>query len=413
MLQKRVCFTTTAILAVLAMIPALTAWAFAASPSKVLYKFKGGTDGGLPFAGLIFDGVGNLYGTTVEGGGAHLGTVFKLTPNSNGSWTETVLYRFAGGSDGFSPWGGLIFDGAGNLYGTTTQGGGSTACGGGCGTVFKLTPNSDGSWTESVLYRFAGGSDGLFPYAGLVFDGTENLYGTTSGGGVGGGTVFKLTPNSKGSWTESVLHSFSGPDDGSAPHGGLTFDLAGNLYGSTTVGGDGGNGGSGTVFELTPNSDGSWKEHVLHAFTGGKDGATSYASVTFDAAGNLYGTAYSGGAHKNGIVFKVDASHKFSVVHAFTNQEGANPYAGLTFDTAGNLYGTTVNGGTATDGVVFKLELRSSGSWIYCLLHVFGGNPAVNPYGGLVLDKAGKVYGTTSNCANGQKCRGTVFEVTP
>jgi uncharacterized repeat protein (TIGR03803 family) len=293
----------------------------------------------------------------------------------------------------------LIFDGAGNLYGSTTV----------SSTIFKLTPNSDGTWTENVLYRFSG-PDGGDPLASLIFDATGNLYGTTADGGASdAGTVFKLTPNSDGTWTESVLHSFSGPDGGT-PYAGLIFDAAGNLYGTTSSGGAG---GGGVVFELTPNSHGSWKEHVLHAFKGEKDGATPYASLTFDPAGNLYGTTYSGGAHKNGVVFKLDSNHKFTVIHAF-NKDGANPYAGLTLDAAGNLYGTTVNGASNNGGVVFKLAPRQGGGWAYSVvLPVFQGTPGLNPHGTPVLDKAGHLYGTTLNCANGEKCRGIAFEVTP
>ena len=307
----------------------------------------------------------------------------------------------------------MIFDTAGNLYGTTTSGGGSSACNFGCGTVFRLTPNSGGGWTESVLYGFCHlpkCADGDGSAAALIFDGSGNLYGTTvDGGASGSGTVFRLTANSDGSWTETVLHSFSGPDGGT-PYAGLIFYAAGNLYGTITQGGAG---GVGIVFKLTPNSNGSWTEHVLHAFKGGKDGAGPTASLTFDAAGNLYGTTYSGGAHRNGVVFKLDASHRFSVIHAFTNQQGANPYAGLTFDASGDLCGTTVNGGSANDGVVFKLAPRQGGGWTYGVLHVLQGTPGLNPYGTLVLDQAGNLYGTTLNCANGEKCRGVAFEVTP
>jgi uncharacterized repeat protein (TIGR03803 family) len=422
MRQMNLRLTMGAILVVLAMVLMLQGGAAAASSSKVLYKFKGGNDGGHPLAGLVFDAAGNLYGTTSQGGGqtcdgnAPCGTVFELTPNPDGSWTENVLYRFAGGSDGWGPEAGLTFDGAGNLYGTTIFGGGSTNCNGGCGTAFKLTPNLDGSWTESVLYRFCqltNCADGYEPYAGLTLDAAGNLYGTTPYGGASGiGIVFKLSPNG-GSWTESVLHSFSGfPKDGDEPFSGLIFDAVGNLYGSTGAGGAFGNG---TVFELTPNSGGSWTESVLHSF-GGADGAGP-TGVTFDTAGNLYGTTAGGGASNVGTVFKLtlksNGKWKENVLHSFAKRAGANPYAGVTFDVAGNLYGTTVNGGSANDGVVFKLFPQSGGRWTYSVLQVFKGNPGVNPYGGVVLDQAGKLYGTTNGCAIGQKCRGIVFEVTP
>jgi uncharacterized repeat protein (TIGR03803 family) len=224
-----------------------------------------------------------------------------------------------------------------------------------------------------------------------------------------GGTVFKLMPNSDGSWTESVLHSFSGPD-GADPTAGLVFDVVGNLYGDTT---QGGRGGVGVVFKLTPNSNGTWTEHVLHAFTGGKDGARPYDTLIFDGAGNLYGTTILGGSAGQGTVFKLDTSHKLTVLHACTKRSGANPYPGLIFDPAGNLYGATSGGGVANDGVVFKLAPRSAGGWKYNVLHVFESNPAITPEGTLVLDKAGNIHGTTFNCAIGQKCCGVAFEVIP
>ena len=421
MRQMNLWLTMAAILSVVAMVLMLPAGAVAASSSKVLYKFKGGNDAGHPFDGLLFDTVGNLYGTTSQGGGIcdgiPCGTVFKLTPNSDGTWKETVLHRFKGGSDGEMPYAGLIFDAAGNLYGTTSGGGSSRG-----GTAFGLTPNSDGSWTESVLYSFCQLTncvDGNAPLAGLTPDAAGNLYGTTNEGGAsGGGTVFKLTPNSDGIWTETVLLSFNG-HDGAHPQAGLIFDTAGNLYGSTMLAGGG---GGGTVFKLTPNSDGTWKEQVLYAFRGGKDGFMPFARLTFDPAGNLYGTTYLGGGSSAcqegcGTVFKLapksNGGWKESVLHRFTKNDGATPYAGLTFDAAGNFYGATRNGGSSDDGVVFKLAPRQGGGWAYSVLNVFQGNPGINPYGDLIFDPAGNLYGTTWDCAVGQKCRGVVFEVTP
>jgi uncharacterized repeat protein (TIGR03803 family) len=413
MRQKNSCFTMIGILMTLALV-LMPAGAVAGSASKVLYKFKGGNDGGHPIAGLVFDAAGSLYGTTAEGGGqtcdgsGPCGTVFELTPNSDGSWTEHVLYRFAGGSDGIGPEAGLTFDGAGNLYGTTVFGGGSANCNGGCGTVFELTPNPDGSWTESVLYRFCQVrkcADGYSPYAGLTLDGAGNLYGTTPYGGASGiGTVFKLTPNAGGSWTESVLHSFSGfPKDGDEPFSGVIFDKKGNLYGT-----------AGIVFKLKPNSDGSWTETVLHTFSKGG----SAAPLVFDSAGNLYGTTADGGTSNAGTVFKLtprsNGSWTESVLHSFATHGAANPRGGLLSDAVGNLYGTTVNGGAANGGAVFKLAPRSGGGWAYSVLHFFLGKPALNPYAGLVLHPTGKeLYGTTEGCAIGENCRGVVFEVAP
>jgi uncharacterized repeat protein (TIGR03803 family) len=402
------------ILAAFVMVFLLAANAFAGSPSKTLYKFKGGNDGAHPYAGFILDAGGNLYGTTRQGGGPcsyghhQCGTVVKVSPNADGTWTESVLYRFTGGDDGARPFSTLTFDAAGNLYGTAGEGGSSHK-----GTVFKLTPNQDGTWTESTLYTF-GGTDGGYPRAGLTFDGEGNLYGTTLS------TVFKLTSNLDGSWTESVVYTIDG-SDGYYLYGGVIFDGAGDLYGTTW------GGGSpvcswhcGVVFELTPNLDGSWTESVLHRFTGGKDGSHSYASLTFDAAGNLYGATSGSGNRNVGTVFQLtpnpDGTWTENVLHRFPGQGlpvQYGPHAAVTFDAAGNLYGTTLWAGPpGSRGEVFKLTPRSGGQWAYSVLHAFTGKPAANPNGGLVFDQAGKAYGTTLNCVV-STCQGVVFEVSP
>ena len=219
---------SAALMIVIVMTMVLAPAAGAASKYKVLYRFQG-ANGAYPFAGLIFDAAGNLYGTTVQGGASDDGTVFKLAPSQDGSWKESVLHSF-NGSDGRVLYAGLIFDAAGNLYGTTYYGGASDD-----GTVFKLAPNQDGSWKESVLHSF-NKSDGAGPRAGLIFDAGGNLYGTTIYGGASDhGTVFKLAPNQDGDWTESLLHSFNKSDE--YPYAGLIFDAAGNLYGTTYYGG--------------------------------------------------------------------------------------------------------------------------------------------------------------------------------
>ena len=380
MRQKKSWFIVGVTLAVIAVALVLAPGAWAASTFKVLHRFTGafigGTDAAQPEAGLIFDAAGNVYGTTARGGGSvscglGCGTVFRLTPNPDGTWTESVLHSFDEEIDGESPFAGLIFDAVGNLYGTTAGGGGPARN----GTVFKLTPNPDGSWTESVLhsFRLKRGADGAHPFGGLIFDAAGNLYGVTVAGGAstncpssntGCGVVFKLTPNSNGSWTERVIHSFcSVPNcaDGGGPIAGLIFDAAGNLYGTTQGGGSAGNG---TVFKLTPNSDGSWTESVLHSFTGA-DGHNPFAGLIFDAAGNLYGTTNAGGASTNcsngcGVVFKLtpnsDGTWTERVIHTFGSLPAVFPDAGLVLDAAGNLYGTTLlcvlSGGC---GTVFKM----------------------------------------------------------
>jgi uncharacterized repeat protein (TIGR03803 family) len=209
--------------------------------------------------------------------------VFELTPTAGGGWTEKVLYSFGNGTDGAYPLAGLIFDAARNLYGTTSGGGTY-----GDGTVFELTPAGGGGWTEKVLYSFGNGTDGSDPWAGLIFDAVGNLYGTTYGGGTYNyGTVFELTPTAGGGWTEKVLHNFNyNGTDGDYPYAGLIFDAARNLYG-TTLGG--GTYNSGTVFRVNAVG-GRVRVQVLHSFGNGTAGWEPYAGLIFDAVGNLYGT---------------------------------------------------------------------------------------------------------------------------
>jgi uncharacterized repeat protein (TIGR03803 family) len=318
-----------------------------------------GKDGILPFAGVILDPLGNVYGTTYYGGAygdnyGGCGCVFKLAPNPDGSWTESLLYSFDG-ANGCLPVSGLTFDAAGNLFGATEYGGSLND-----GTIFKLAPNPDGTWSESMLYSFSGG-DGFGPAAGLIFDAAGSLYSTTAGGGVSGyGVVFELIPNPDGTWSDTVLHSFPTDSlDGYLPYASPIFDSAASLYGTTAYGGDTRcSDGCGVIFKLTPNRDGSWTEKVLHRFTDGTHGEHSMASLIFDQAGNLYGTA-SGGAYGYGVVFKLtrssDGKWREQVLHAFRDHPGASPGGGLIFDAAGNLYGTTSGDGTTTFGSVFEI----------------------------------------------------------
>jgi uncharacterized repeat protein (TIGR03803 family) len=339
-----------------------------------------------------------------------MGAVFKLTPNNDGSWKGKVLHSF-NGTDGFYPRAGLAFDSAGNLYGTTSSF---------TGTVFKLTPNGDGSWKEKVLHLFKG-PDGLFPDAGLIVDSVGNLYGTTSAGGVsacenGCGLVFELTPKGDGTWKEKVLHLFNHEGkDGFQPEAGLIFDPAGNLYG-TTVGGGPNN--AGIVFELSPNGSGGWKEKVLHSFDPNHgDGYQPYAALTFDSAGNLYGTTAIGGTHGFGTVFKLvptgSGSWKESVLHSFdlNGKGGSSPNAGLIFDSVGSLYGTTAGGGTHGFGTVFRLTPSVNGGWKETVMHSFAGDPGAVPLSGLIFDGHGSLYGTTFG--DQATTFGSVFEISP
>jgi uncharacterized repeat protein (TIGR03803 family) len=302
---------------------------------KILYVFKGGADGSYPYAGLISDSQGNLYGTTVEGGGSGCyesqgcGTVFKLARDG----TETVLYAFQGGNDGAAPYAGVISDSQGNLYGTTAGGGGSGCNGYGCGTVFKLTP--DGA--ETVLHSFTGGSDGSNPQAGLLLDSGGNLYGTTQyGDAQNAGVVFKVAPNG----AESVIYAFCSRRDcadGKQPLSTLIADSAGNLYGTTSYGGYP---GGGTVFRIAP--DGA--EAVLYNFCQVQpecnDGDEPMAGVTRDNAGNLYGTTSWGGMYGSGEVFKLARDGTETVFHSFDRFEGIQPISGVIVDKAGDIYGT-------------------------------------------------------------------------
>jgi uncharacterized repeat protein (TIGR03803 family) len=269
---------------------------------KVLHSFTLGYDGAYPMAGLAIDAAGNLYGTAEEGGQYRNGVAFELLPTSSG-WKHNILHSFE--LHGMRPVGGLVLDSAGNLYGTTSEGG-NTA---GRGLVFELTPNASGPWNEIVLYKFQGqghaGHDGAHPYGNLIFDGQGNLYGTTWNGGPhhnGRGVIFKLSPSSGGTWTETILH-YAGRKGGYGYRSGLIFDTAGNLYGT---GERGGGLSGGVVFRLTPTSKGLWKESVLHSFGSGTgDGVIPAGGLVFDKAGNLYGTTEYGGASNDGTVFEL------------------------------------------------------------------------------------------------------------
>jgi len=345
-------------------------------------------------------------------------TVTMLVPSSWASGQEKVLYNFQGGTDGNYPIGGLVFDAQGNLYGTTDIGGGGS-CIGGCGTVFKLTPTKQGSFKKTILYTFQGAfSDGQNPQARLVFDKQGNLYGTTAGGGStveADGTVFKLTPTRRGEWTETIIHNFncSTANDGCEPYSYLIFDSAGNLYGTTLLGGGGDDtsfctNGCGTVFELSPRKNGIWSERLLRTFPKQftSAGAVLYAGVVMDSKGNLYGTTYLGG--QGGVVFRLTPSThglwKETVLHSFSNNgtDGYAPYAGVVLDKSGNLYGTTTGGGDSTlpSGIVFMLTPTTKGEWTETIIHDFPSARYVDgeiPYTGVIEDAAGNLYGAASN----------------
>jgi uncharacterized repeat protein (TIGR03803 family) len=389
----------------------------AAATESILYSFTGGKDGADPQAGLIEDGAAAFYGTATGGGNAvgtaGDGVVFKLTPSAQG-YTESVLHAFQDGDDGAMPWGGLTADATGALYGTT-NGGGSTACSGGCGTVFRIRPTKQG-YEEHVVYRFAGGTDGAKPYYGsLLLDAAGALYGTTNSGGDvscgtdGCGTVFKLTHNGR-HYAEQILHTFVGGSDGAGPESGLIEDTTGTLYGTTYAGGSKhcGGFGCGTVFALTP-SGGGYSERILHAFAGDLDGGQPFDPLTMDSAGSLYGTTAFGGRHFRGNVFKLTPSgggFAYAVLCQFLDGKAVYPVSGVVV-AGGIVYGTT----SGRRGTVYALTPSKHG-YAESLLHVFAGKAdGLWPNGTIIVGRSGALYDTTMN--GGAYGYGTVFSVAP
>jgi uncharacterized repeat protein (TIGR03803 family) len=397
--------TISAVAALLILASADAPCASAAEKYKTLHKFWGRSDGHQIYGDVTFDKAGNLYGTTAAGGTFNRGTVFQLTPNSDGSWAETLLHSFnSDGKDGNNPLSGIAVDSAGNLYGLTESGGVYDE-----GTVFEVSPNGDGTWSESVLYSFYAG----LPQGDLIFDSAGNLFGTTTNGGLYyKGSVFELSPNGDGTWSETDLHSFNQDGkDGYNPEAGVIFDPAGNLYGTTF---NGGASDEGTVFELIPNGDGSWTENLLHSFVPNrKDGYWPQCSLVLDPAGNLYGTTELGGSNGGyGIVFRLSPNGhggwKEKVLHSFgrDGKDGHFPDARLIRDAAGSLYGTTNQGGVFGLGTVFKMKPTALGGWTEIIMHAFTKSQGNYPDAGLTLDGKGNFYGTTNGPSS-------VFEIMP
>jgi uncharacterized repeat protein (TIGR03803 family) len=396
------------------MVSVLVAMVLAASGAfagteKVLYSFTGGTDGQFPNSGVVFDQSGNLFGTTSSGGtGGYGGVVFELSPDGSGGWTETVLHTFGqnGITDGYSASGSLVFDKAGNLYGTTTNGGLHSA-----GVVYELSPVTGGGWTYSVIHNFGvSKNDGGAP-TGVTIDSVGSLYGTTySGGAHGGGVAYQLIPGTGGVWAQSILHSFpSNSSDGSNPSTALVFDAVGNLYGATRFGGN-----TGTVFKLS-HSGGVWGETVIHRFSGKQDGIDPSGTLVLDAGGDVFGTTLEGPmGHTStcgpnfgcGTVFELTpASQGWTEVlpYVFPRLSGV---AGLTIDSVGNLYATEWVGNRI-------MELSPiGGGWSPRSLYSFtGGTDGKAPRGTIVFDGSGNLYGATQG--GGQYGAGVVFEITP
>jgi uncharacterized repeat protein (TIGR03803 family) len=396
---------------------------------KVLHEFKGSFDGLAPVAGLIEDANGNLYGTTIGGGlnndntcNAGCGTVFELSPNGSGGWTKETLHRFTGNSDGGEPVYSLVMDGDGNLYGTN-ENGGSLLCGiPGCGTVFELSPNGSGGWTESTIYSFAPGSGGFSP-SGLVRDGSGNLYGVTGSGGSNYGVVYELSL-SGGVWTETVVHTFD-KSDGFGPNSTLLLDGNGNLFGTTIFGGVltgacKAVAGCGTEFELSPASGRGWNFNE-YAFSSPGKGLEPDGTGLEDAAGNLVGVSSAGGVSRFGNVFQLTpvagGGWTESVIHVFDGTKGSGP-VGLVADGHGGYYGATAEGGetrcNSGCGLVFDLTPQAGGGWVETILHRFSGLYDGNLPNSLIVDANGNIFGTAQGggstaCPGG--C-GTAFEIT-
>jgi len=433
-----------AVLVSLALVTA--AWA---TTEKVIYAFQGGSnDGYYPESALVSDKAGNLYGTTLTGGGypncspfgESCGVVFQLTPQSSGGWKETVLYKFTGGADGGFVYNGLVIDGRGNLYGTTYLGGTPTGgCPGGtCGTVFQLSPpkTKTGAWKETVLYSFcsqSGCTDGAYPVDRLILDKHGSLYGTTNVGGLEGGcntsgfggygcgVVFKLTHAKKG-WNESLLYTFNGSSDGGFPYAGVILDKGGNVYGSTYAYGSY---GSGTVYKLSYSAKNkSWTQNTLYSFTGTSDGCCPTTPLMMDTAGNLYGTTPGDGADYFGTVFELKHSKSGwneKTLYTFTGgTDGGTPEASLV-PKGNSLYGTTYAGGTGTGcgfsgtspcGTVFKLT-QSNGKWTESVVYAFqGASDGALPDNAVMFDKKGNLFGTTLGGGD-YGVYGVAYEITP
>jgi uncharacterized repeat protein (TIGR03803 family) len=394
---------------------------------KVLYSFGGDTsDGTYPVGNLMFDSAGNLYGTTTDGGANSFGgIVFQLSPQSDGTWSEIVLYNFCATyryllycSDGEQPVAGLTFDAAGNLYGTTVLGG--KPCWefyGTCGTVFKLAPPQPPAttWTETVLYAFCDTYDfcydGAVPMSQLVFDSAGNLYGTAREGGasvyqgglgIAAGDVFELSPTSNGFWTETALYSFN--EFQGAPEAGVIFDASGNLYGTTEFG----PGPSGTVFEVSPSSTG-WTGQRLANFS---YNFCSTAPLASDNNGNFYGTSYGIDAATGSRVFGFNVQTQTKRSRAISNAAGSQSLSGVLIDAKhGSLYGTAYAGGANNGGTVWEVSHGAQPVAIYSFCAQSNCTDGMSPTGGLIEDQSGNLYGVTFS--GGTYNKGVVFEITP
>jgi uncharacterized repeat protein (TIGR03803 family) len=416
-------------LAIVLALAAIESQTAQAQTFQVIHNFTGGQDGATPYSGLTVDKVGNLYGSALYDGGGK-GTIFQLKHKGAG-WVFNVLYSFTGGDDGAGPQfkgGALVFGPDGTIFGTTNGGGGGTCDGSGapypgCGTVFNLRPPPTACksalcpWMETVLHRFTGTNDGFNPEGSLLFDQAGNIYGTTIYGGLNGfGTIYELTP-SAGSWTETVAYDFG--SDGHYPISGVIMDDAGNFYGTTYLGGSV---NIGTAFQLVP-SNGSLTENFHYSFLGGQDGGRPIAGLIFDQSGNLYGAASDDGINGGGTFFQLlpgsGNNWTLQVLYSFaggpSDLNGCGPWGPLVIQ-RGSIYGTTKCAGAHGYGNVFELS-PSNGGWSYTSLYDFtGGSDGAYPISNVVFDANGNLYGSASAGGSSTNCTGgcgVVWEITP
>lgn len=387
--------------AAVALFAAVPAWA---ADGETAYNFTGSPGGANPASDLLAHG-GKFYGAAASGGKNSLGAIYQLKQKDDGSWAAKTIFSFGGLDNGSMPQAGLIADEAGNLYGTAYLGGNV-----GAGTVYRLSPKSNGGWKMTVLHHFTGGADGFHPYGDLVLDAKGRLIGTAfEGGNFGDGVIFTMTPQADKTWTYAVVHHFHEiATDGAGPRGKLALDANGVVYGITTAGGVN---FVGTLWSLTETSDG-WKFKLNDSF-GGTLGNLPTSGVTLAKDGSLYGTAMMGGANANGTVFKATAGkngYKMTAAHAFTNDEGFFPYSSVLVNKkTGVLYTTTSGGGSDGGGSVVSLTPQTDGS--YASIIMWGVKGGSGSYSGVTATKAGDLLGTSRY--GGSDASGQVYVVKP
>lgn len=394
----------------IAVAIALCCAASASTRQSVVFAFTGGGDGGNAATSVTFDAAGHAYATTVTGGSFGCGTVDKFTPTTTGLWHEATLWSFTCFRDGKNPHGGVTLDAQGNIYGTTVSGGTAPCAGDGCGTIFRI--NAMGLQT---LYDFKGLADGFGPGGAVVLDKAGNLYGSTPDGGAHHvGVVYQLSHSGLG-WTLKVIHAFTGGTDGGVGSlGPLLVDASGDILGIAELGGAH---GAGVVFKITPGTGGTFAYHTIYAFKGMPDAAFPYGGVIEDSAGEIFGTTYFGGKSGNGAVYELQPgpgspAYTERVLHSFAGgTDGANPTTTLVFDRVGDLFGTTSAGGnTCGCGTIFRISHLTG---IYSIPHRFGAamSDGAYPYYGLTPDPSGKLF--TSTVAGGTHSQGTLYGIIP